>query len=265
MLIIGELINATRKKVREAIVNKDEVYLQELARKQEEAGAHYIDVNTATGRGLEQEIEDMKWVISALREVVEKPLVIDTSERVVLEAGLKAHGNGAMINSVSAEKGRLEPFLELALQYDSPVIVLPIGEAGIPKDLPARMEVASLIMEAVHRAGVSPGKLYFDPLAMPLSVNSQSGLLALELISAFKEKFGVNTTIGLTNISHGMPRRGLLNRTFLALALLAGLDSAIMDPLDKGVMSSYYAAKAALGQDDYCSSYLKAYRRGLFE
>lgn len=265
MLIIGELINATRRNVREAIVNKDTDYLQQLAHRQDEAGAHYIDVNVATGRGLEIETEDMEWAVTVITEVSKKPLVIDTSCPEVLEAGLATYGNGAMINSISAEEGRLTPFIRLALKYESQAIVLPIGEEGIPKDASARMQVGKIIMEAARKEGMPADKLYFDPLAMPLSVNSDSGAVALELITAFKEEFGANTTVGLSNISYGMPQRRLLNRTFLTLAMYAGLDSAIMDPLDKGVMSSYYAATASLGLDTFCINFLQAYRRGVLE
>lgn len=263
MLIIGELINATRKKVCTAVMNRDAGYLQRLAQKQDEAGAHYIDVNVATGAGkLEKEIEDMKWAVQIIREVTTKPLAIDTASLEVLKAGLEAHGPGAMVNSVSAEKGRLKPFLQLAREYDCLAIALTVGDAGIPKDEKARLEVSREILKAAEEEGFPAGKLYFDPLVLPLGVDDQSGVVTLKTIRALKEELGVKTTIGLTNISHGLPQRGLINRTFLALALQEGLDSAIMDPLDKGVMSSLLAAEAALDRDPYCGKLLKAYRRG---
>ncbi len=263
MLVIGELINATRKKVRQAVIDHDLDFLQQLAKKQEEAGAHYIDVNVATGAGKqEKEIDDMKWAVQGLKEVTQKPLAIDTTSLEVMQAGLETHGPGAMVNSASAEAGRLEPFLQLAREYDCLCVALPVSDAGIPKDVAARLEISKQIVQAAEKEGFPLDRLYMDPLAFPLGVDDQSGTITLQTITALKEEFQVKTTIGLTNISHGLPQRGLLNRTFVTLAIYAGLDSAIMDPLDKGVMSSVLAAEAALGRDPYCGKLLKAFRKG---
>ena len=263
MLVIGELINATRKAVKEAVVNKDAAFLQDLARQQDEAGAHYIDVNVATGKGKqEEEVENMDWAVKLIREVSQKPLSIDTTSREVLVAGLKAHGPGAMINSVSAEEGRLEPFLELAREYDCLVIALPAADVGIPKDAKTRLEVGGKILEAAQKEGFSPESLFFDPLVLPLGVDDKSGEITLNALRLFKDELGVKTTIGLSNISHGLPQRKLLNRTFLTLAMREGLDSALMDPLDKAVMSSLLATRAFMGKDSYCGRYLRAYRSG---
>lgn len=263
MLIIGELINATRKSIRKAVTNRDAAFLQELARKQDEAGADYIDVNVATGEGKqEQEVEYMDYIVKIIREVSRKPLSIDTTSRDVLEAGLKAHGPGAMVNSVSAEKGRLEPFLQLAREYDCLVIALPAADTGIPRDTEARLKVGRKILAAAQKEGFSPESLYFDPIALPLGVDDKGGEVTLKTLRLFKEELGVKTIIGLSNISHGLPQRSLLNRTFLTLAMQECLDSALMNPLDNAVMSSLLAARAFLGQDPYCGNYLRAYRSG---
>lgn len=263
MLIIGELINATRRVVKEAVINRDAAFLQDLARRQDEAGAHYIDVNIATGQGKpEQEIEYMDWAVKLIREVSQKPLSIDTTSLEVLAAGLQAHGPGAMVNSVSAEEGRLEPFLELAREFDCLVIALPAADVGVPKDAEMRLQIGGRILAAAQKEGFSPENLYFDPLALPLGVDDKSGEVTLKTLRLFKDELGVKTTIGLSNISYGLPQRRLLNRTFLTLALQEGLDSALMDPLDKAVMSSLFAARAFLGKDSYCGKYLRAYRSG---
>lgn len=263
MLVIGELINATRGSVKEAVINRDAAFLQDLARKQDEAGAHYIDVNVATGEGKqEQEVECMDWAVKLIQEVSQKPLCIDTTSREVLEAGLKAHGPGAMVNSASAEEGRLEPFLKLAREFDCLVIALPAADAGIPRDTETRLKIGRQILEAAQKEGFSPDSLYFDPLALPLGVDNKSGEVTLKTLRLFKDELGVNTTIGLSNISHGLPRRKLLNRTFLTLAMREGLDSALMNPLDKAVMSSLFATRAFMGEDSYCGKYLRAYRSG---
>ncbi len=265
MLIIGEMINATRKSVKEAVINQDVDFLKDLAQKQDEAGSHYIDVNVATGVGKqEREVEYMKWAVKSLKEVTEKPLSIDTATEDVLRAGLEEHGPGAMINSVAAEEGRLTPFLKLAKEYECKVIALPATEEeGIPKDVDTRLKIAQQIVDEARNQGFPPENLYFDPLAMPLGVDDNSGLIAINAIRAFKEKLNVSTTVGLTNISHGLPARALLNRTFLTLARGFGLDSAILNPLDKAVMSSLKATEAFLGNDPFCGEYLKAYRKGI--
>jgi len=263
MLIIGELINATRKTIREAVIKKDQDFLQDIASKQDEAGAHYIDVNVATGAGKqEKEVEDMQWAVNIIKEVSNKPLAIDTSSPAVLAAGLQVHGPGAMINSISAEEGRLEDFMKLAQEHDCLAIALPIGDKGVPGTVEERLQVSRIILEAAEKADFPADRLYFDPLSMPLGVDDQNGLLTLETIRAMKKDLGVKTALGLTNASHGLPRRELLNRTFLTLALHEGLDAALMNPLEKGVMSSLLAARVCLGQDSYCGGYLRAFRSG---
>lgn len=263
MLIIGELINATRKEVREAIIKKDQGFLQGLARAQDEAGAHYIDINVALDSAeKEQEMEDMQWAVEAIRVVCSKPLALDTTSYNVLEAGLKLHGPGAMVNSINAEEGRLVPFISLAREYDALAVALPLGAAGIPKDAASRYDIAERILETAQKEAYNIDKLYFDPLGLPLAVDDQNALITLETLQLFKKELGVKTTLGLTNISYSSPARSLLNRNFLVLAMGLGLDSALVNPLDRALMSAIYAVEALLGRDPYCSAYIRQFRRG---
>lgn len=263
MLIIGELINATRKEVREAILTKDEGFLQRLARAQDEAGAHYIDVNVALESSkTEQEIEDMQWAVNTIRMVCNKPLTLDTTSYSVLEAGLKLHGPGAMVNSINAEEGRLIPFISLAKEYDALAIALPLGVAGIPKDAASRYKIAEKILKVAQKEGYHADNLYFDPLGLPLAVDDQNGLITLETLQLLKKELGVQTTLGLTNISYSSPARSLLNRNFLVLAMGLGLDSALVNPLDRALMSAIYGVEALLGRDPYCSGFIRQFRRG---
>lgn len=262
MLIIGELLNATRKKIKEAVLARDAAYLQEIAKQQDEAGADYIDLNVATGSGKqEKEIEDMQWAVNLIREITEKPLTIDTTSLEVMKAGLAAHGPGAMINSVSAEAGRLFPFLKLAREYDCTAIALPVRDSGIPRDTETRLEISREILAAAEQEGVPRERLYFDPLTLPLGVEDNSGAETLRTLQEMKGQLGLLTTMGLSNISYGLPLRTLVNRTYLTLAISAGLDSALINPLDKAVMSSMHAALLGLGKDPYCGKYLKAFRK----
>jgi len=264
LLIIGELINATRKSVKSAIINRDALFLQQLALQQDHAGAHYLDLNVATGTGQqEKEINDMRWAIKVIREVTSKPIAIDTTDYEVLKAGLDVHGPGAMVNSVTAEKGRLEPFLRLAKEYNCLAIVLPIDSEGIPKEIDSRIRIVRNILDATEKEGFSANNLYFDPLVMPLGFEEKSAIEALKTLRALKKGIGVKTIVGLSNISFGLPLRRLLNRTFLSLAIYEDLDAVILDPLDKRVISSLQATLLCLGKDPYSSNYLKSYRQNL--
>ncbi len=262
MLIIGELLNATRKKIKEAVLAKDAAYLQEIAKQQDEAGADYIDLNVATGSGKqEKEIEDMQWAVNLIREITDKPLTIDTTSLEVMKAGLAAHGPGAMINSISAEKGRLLPFLKLAREYECTAIALPVRDSGIPRDTETRLAISREILAAAEQEGLPREQLYFDPLTLPLGVEDNSGAETLRTLQEMKGQLGLLTTMGLSNISYGLPLRTLVNRTYLTLAIFAGLDSALINPLDKAVISSMHAALLGLGKDPYCGKYLKAFRK----
>ncbi len=264
MLIIGELINATRKSVKKAILDKNDVFIKELACKQAEAGADYIDVNVATGVGKQEiEIENMEWVVKQIKSVCDKPLAIDTTSRDVLEAGLRAHGPGAMVNSISAEDGRLYPFLELARDFDCVAVALPVQDSGIPKDVSLRIDIAASIIEAARQENFPVENLLFDPLVIPLGVDDKSTVITLKTLRSLKDVLKVKTVMGLTNISHGLPERSLLNRTFLTMAIEEGLDAVIISPLCNKVMSSLLAAEAFKGNDPFCGNYLKAYRQGL--
>ncbi len=263
MIVVAELINASGKKVKEAIINRDGDFIADLARRQSEAGADYIDVNVATGSGdASGEAEDMKWALDVIMNAVDKPIAVDTTDPKVLEVGLDMCGEGTFINSVNAEKGRLDSFLELARKYNSPAMALPIKES-IPEDVEGRVEVADEIIKAADQVGVPRENLYFDPLAMPISVDHNNAFTTMEALRRIKEYEGVKSTIGLSNISYGLPKREILNRAFLLLCMQQGLDSAIMNPMQSGIMSIIKAGNVLLGKDPMCGQYLKAYRKGL--
>lgn len=263
MLIIGELVNATRSRVRAALLNRDAEYLQDLALGQDAAGVHYLDLNVAAGvREQEEEMEHMKWAIEVIRSVTVKPLVLSTTSLEVLRIGLIYHGPGAMINAVSAEEERREPFLRLAREFDCLALALPAGKSGILEDIPSRVAFCEKIIKAAEKEHFPTENLYFDALALPLCTEEKNGLQALRTMHILKKELGVKTAVGLTNISHGFPLRRLLNRTFLALAIYEGLDAVILNPLEQTVMSSLQAALLLAGLDPHGSNYLSAFRAG---
>jgi 5-methyltetrahydrofolate--homocysteine methyltransferase len=261
VIIIGEKINSTRKSVKEAIANKDVAFLQKLARDQAEAGADYLDVNT--GAFVEQEAELMEWLVKIVEEAVELPLALDSANPEALEAGLKVAANGkCIINSITAEQARFKKVLPLILQYDASVLALAMDDSGITKTVEERLAVARKLIEALCSQGVGPDKIFLDPLIQPVSVQSDFGLIALEVIRCVKQQFPeVKTTCGLSNVSFGLPGRAKLNRCFLTMAMAAGLDSAIVDPLDRELMDAIKTAEALLGRDSFCMNYIKAFRK----
>jgi cobalamin-dependent methionine synthase I len=265
MLIIGEKINATSKRVAEAIVNKDAGFIQELARQQVEAGADYVDVNAGTGRGIDQEISDLKWAIDVLREAVDAPLCLDSSDPQAL-ASATAHysGTAMIINSVNAEAERLDPVGRVAAEHGAGLIALVMGEGGIPRTVEERIAAADLIMDHLKRLGIEQEQVYFDPLVLPISVDTDQGLVTLQTIEQIKSRYpSAKTVVGLSNISYGLPQRGIVNRSFLLMAAAVGLDAAILDPTDARMMSMVRVSDMLTGKDPACKGFIKAHRRGM--
>ncbi len=264
MLIIGEKINATRKPVAEALKQRDAPFLIGLAKQQVEAGADYIDLNVATGSGsAEDEVLAMEWAVETLQASLDIPLSLDSSNPKVIEAGLRKHKDGVpMINSVSAEPEKMESLLPLAKEFDALIVALAMGKEGIPADDEGRVSACRQIHSRAQALGIPAEKLYYDPLVLSIATDTRQGELSLKTISRIKaELTGAMTTMGLSNVSFGLPDRSLLNRVFFAMAITAGLDSAIVDPTDRELMQTLAAAEALIGRDPYCKNYIKAYRK----
>lgn len=260
MLVIGERINASRKSILQAIQERNTQFIQEEAKNQVEAGAQMLDVNA--GVRVQQEADDIEWLVKVVQEKVDVPLCIDSPNPKAIEAGLKSHKGKALINSITLQKDRLEGFLPLVKKYNCLVVALTMGESGMPETAEERFEICKNIIEILKKEEISTESLYIDPLVQPISTNIKNCLITLDTIRAIKNAFPVKTIIGLSNISFGLPNRRLINRTFLSMALAAGLNAALIDPLDKDMMSTLKAGEALLGQDDYCLNYLSAFREG---
>lgn len=260
MIIIGELINSSRKKVAEAVENRDAEYIQELAKKQVEAGAHYIDINAGTR--VEDEIEVLPWLVDVVQEVVDVPLCIDSPNHRAIKEALKRHKGRALINSITDEKDRFEQIVPLLLEFDAQIVALCIDEEiGMPDTADQRMVIVERLAEKLMNLGVAGRDIFFDPLIKPISVNVSFGNEVLETIGRIKESYpATHVTCGLSNISFGLPGRKDVNQAFLVACMTKGMDSAIINPLDEGLMSLLYSTKALLGKDRYCKDYLKFQR-----
>lgn len=264
MLVIGEKINSSRRSIADAIPSRNAALIQDAARKQAEAGADYLDVNA--GAFLGQEADHLKWLVEVVQAITDIPLCIDSPDPMTIQAVLPLVRGTPMINSITLDPARLEGILPLAVDSKSKVIGLCQSEDRMAETAEDKVRLASQLIEATTRAGVPLEDLYIDPLVYPLATNAQSALATLEAIERIMNEFpGVHTTCGLTNVSYGLPNRRLVNRTFLTAAVARGLDSAILDPTDNSLFSALKAALLVMGKDDFCMSYVTAFRQGRLE
>jgi len=259
MLIVGELINASRPEIKKAIDVRDDGLILDIAKKQIDAGARIIDVNC--GLNPQTEMNDMVWLIETIQNSLDIPLSIDSPSSEVLAKGLSKTRGRAMVNSITAEKSRYEDILPICKNYDCDIIALAMDENGMPQTAEQRFKLAEVMLEICTSYGISKDRLYFDPLARPISSEQRQVrefLIAVKMIKRLELK----TIAGLSNVSFGLPNRRLLNRTFLSMASSSGLDACIIDPLDAALMSAVTASQVMLGNDAYCTEYLKAFRAG---
>ena len=259
MLIVAERINSSRKSIAQAMEAQNKGVIQNEARMQDQAGADYIDVNAGSFIGEEAEL--LKWVVDVVQETTNLPLCIDSPDPEVIKAVLPLLHRPPMINSITMEAIRLEGMLPLVAEKGAKVIGLCQSEETLAETVDDKVRLAGRLVEEVSRMGVSLDDLYIDPLVYPLSSNPDSGLAVLEAIEQIMEKFpGVHTICGLTNVSYGLPKRKLINRTFLVAAITRGLDAVIMDPTDKELYGALKAALTVVARDEYCLEYIAAFR-----
>lgn len=267
MLVIAERINASRKPIQKAILERKGLLVRKETRRQLDAGAGYIDANA--GISPDREPDDLVWLVKNIqREAPEALISLDTTNPAALRAALPVLTNSpAMINSISGEKGRHEEILPLVREFGTRVIALTIGHDGaLPETVDDRLRAADFLAGLLAKESIPLERVYFDPIVYSVATNQQAGKVALETVRALREKFpAAHVTCGLSNISFGLPRRSLLNTTFLAMMLSAGIDSAIIDPVEPKMAAGLIAAKALLGEDDFCVNYIAAERAGKLE
>jgi cobalamin-dependent methionine synthase I len=263
MKIIGEKINGTRKRIARAIADRDADFIKDLAKKQAEAGSSWLDVNAGTHP--DKEPEDLVWLIENVQAVADIPLALDSANPEALKVAIQAVDKTPMINSISGEPERLEKILPLVAEHGCEVIALAMDDKKIPESFEKRMGIIEKILAATRASGVTDNKVYIDPLAMTIATMTQSAMIACDTIRAVHAKYPTaHFTMGLSNISFGLPARTYINRTFLTLAMQAGLDSAILDPLDREIQAAILATELLLNQDKHCLNYVRASRNGYF-
>jgi 5-methyltetrahydrofolate--homocysteine methyltransferase len=254
-VLIGERINPTgRKKLTEAIRAGDFEYIKNEAKSQVANGAECLDVNM--GVPDTDEKANMIKAIQAVQEVVDVPLVIDSSNPSVIEAGLEVV-KGRLINSTTGEEKRLSTVLPLAKEYDVPVLGLTLDDAGIPAQAEKRMAIANKIVERAHKIGLQDDQILIDPLALACATNQEGGKASLDTIGYVRNTLKLNTCIGLSNISYGMPERQKLNAAFLLLCVGQGLTSFIGNPLDRDIQFALRSIALLWGEDKFGMGYVK--------
>ncbi|WP_035213253.1 methyltetrahydrofolate cobalamin methyltransferase [Desulfitobacterium hafniense] len=264
MLIVGELINTSRKAIKPAVEARDAAFIKDIAQKQVDAGADYVDVNCGTM--VFNEEETIAWLVETVQSQVSVPLCLDSPNPKALAAGLSLIKNGQpMINSISAEKERFTTILPFVLKYQTKIVGLCMDDAGMPETAADRLKIADRLIHDLVSAGVPEGDIYLDPLVKPISTGGQAGMEVLETIYGIKQKYPqVHGICGLSNISYGLPNRKVLNQAFMLQTMTMGMDGYILDPLDKAMMGFLFASQALLGKDSFCMNYLTAHRNGLY-
>jgi len=261
--IIGESLNASIPSVKKTIISHDEKSITDLAILQAECGAHMLDVNAAVvGRN---EAEDLVWVVELVQEVVNLPLVMDSSDPKVLQAALNVYkGPKPILSSITGEmvEGH-DHLLSIAVEHDCGLVAMCLDKDGISPDPKKRLAVAEDLYTWTTSSGLKPENLYIDPLVMAVSADSSAGITCLEVLRLIREYLpDVHTFCGASNISHGMPLRNLLNQTFVGMLAAFGMDSFMVDVRDKGLIATLTAASALVGKDEWSMEYIKAYRAG---
>lgn len=264
LTIIGERINSSRKSIARAIDKRDDAFIGEEARIQVEAGANFLDVNAGTYPDKEPEI--LAWLVLASQAAVRAPLSIDTASPDALKAALEAHRGKPLVNSITLEKEKMQAVLPLIREHSCAVIAQTLESGRIPTEAQERVEIAVRLVDALTDAGIEPEDIYVDPLVRPVSTIGDAGVETLEAFSGIRARLPkVHIICGVGNVSFQLPGRSLLDRTFLAMAMAAGADTAIIDPCNSDIMASVAAAEALLGRDEFCMRYIAAHREGKLE
>ncbi|MEX1297488.1 MAG: dihydropteroate synthase [Desulfotignum sp.] len=262
--VIGERINTSRKLVQAAVADRNAQYIIDDVTKQQEAGAAFIDVNAGARIGHEE--EDMKWLLETIQPIAKVPLSLDSPDPAILEMAFAMVEKTPMINSISLEKERFDNMIPFLNGKDCKVIALCMDDGGMPTASDDIVSRAKTLVAELNKIGIPTANIYVDPLVQPISTDATKGVMVLDAVRAIKVEFPeVHITGGLSNISYGLPQRHIINRTFVTLMMASGMDSAIIDPLDKKIMATIKTSDMLLGHDNYCMNYLKGVRAGVIE
>lgn len=253
-LICGERLNPTgKKKLKEALAQGNFEYLQHEALAQKDAGADFLDLNCGVPNSDEKTL--LCQAVRKVQEVCDLPLQLDSSNPDAISAAIRLYNGVPMINSVNGADESMSRLLPIIARYQAPSVTLPLDDHGVPETTQGRIDIANRIIARAESMGIDRRLLVFDGLVMAISSNPQYGRVTIDTLTALKQ-LGVLTTIGLSNVSFGLPERGTLNRNFLAMAFAGGLDMPIMNPLDHETVATVRASMALTGNDPGCQGFI---------
>ena len=259
-VIIGERINPTGRKIlAEEMARGDYSRVEADALAQVEAGAHMLDVNA--GVPLADEPKMLADIVKRVQSITDVPLSIDSSIVAALESGLSVYEGKALVNSVTGEEDRLETVLPLVKRHGAAVVAISNDETGISEDPDVRYAVAKKIVERAADHGIAREDVVVDPLVMPIGAINSAGRQVMHIVRRLREELGVNTTCGASNVSFGLPNRNGINSAFLAMAIGAGMTSAIANPLHDEVLQAVLGADVMMGHDPDCAKWIRKYRQ----
>ena len=267
MIIIAEKINGSIPSCGKAIAARDEEYIRDMAKRQADAGASFIDCCASVKEG---ESETIKWMIDTIQSVTDCPISVDSPDVNVVIDAMRFCNRPGLFNSVSGEGDKIEKAFPILAKPDNSkwqVMALLCDDTGIPKSAAKRIEVFDLVMEKAKEFGIEENRIHIDPLVEMLCTTDEgAGIsMVLEVMNHIKASHpSVHISGAISNISFNLPARRIANQAFAALAIGAGMDSAVMDPLSQDLRGIIYAAEAMMGLDDFCAEYTAAYREGIF-
>ncbi|MBE6714856.1 MAG: homocysteine methyltransferase [Ruminococcaceae bacterium] len=255
-ILVGERINPTgKKRLKQALLEKDMDYILKEGVAQQEKGVHILDVNVGLPDIDEREM--LERAVCALQEVTDLPLQVDTSDPGAMERALRRYNGKAMINSVNGKNESMEAVFPLVKKYGGVVVALTLDENGIPETGEGRVLIAKRILEKAAEYGISKKDIVFDTLAMTVSADNRAALSTLNALKTIKEELACHTLLGVSNVSFGLPKRDAVNGVFFAVALENGLSAAIMNPHSAEMMKTYHAYRALKGLDENCAGYIE--------
>ena len=259
MLIIGERLNSSNPSIKEIFEERDEAKLLAMAEAQVSAGAFALDLNA--GLLMEKEREALLWAARTIRSELDTVISLDTPQSDILLGSAEEFGKGAILNSFTADEGEVEKAVEASVRAGASIIIMLKSRDGIPATVMSRLELASRVSAIVGRAGLDASRVFLDPVLMPLATAQEGLEVALDTIEGLRDNFpNFRSVGGISNVSFGLPRRRIVNRVFLAMAISRGLDAAICDPTDPDIIWTLKAAEAASGSDPGCKAFIAHHR-----
>ncbi|MGI6058739.1 MAG: dihydropteroate synthase [Blautia sp.] len=262
MIIIGEKINGSIPGIKQYITTQNNRRIRELAIRQTEAGADYLDICAGTASA--HEAGTLKWLIAQVQDAVDTPLCIDSPDAEVLEKMLTLTKKPGLLNSAALEKGKCDLLFPLISDTQWQIIVQTTDDDGVPEDAENRIKIADAILDKAARYSVKPEQIHIDPLLTAISANNQSMVVFTEAVRGIRKLSPkLKITAAISNLSFGMPLRQVINQHFYAVAAFLGLDSAILDPCSRELYTSRLVMDALLGKDRLCRRFTNAYRKGM--